>query len=723
MGYDFNKRVADLQQQVDDDATGRITLRSAAVIAIVGLFVAVVALSAIFPPLHSEDWAISTRDNVNRRIAWLERYPVGGPGSAERYQSLAQVIVDSFLYHRSDATTVDADPQHKKPFFDAEGVIEWATQAICNFLLRLSFVISSFWPFWIIGAAAGWFMLGRKSQAVAPTKDLLGICSRNTGPFYSGIFGPLRPNNGISGTNMSVPSLACPPMVAAQTALNHPMNRLLKQFGADNETNLNLLRIILAHADYPAIVEDESPVEDEEAESDSPEQSRPAVSNSAFMTNKDGTLEKSASEGLQAILEAHRAISQVLKASKDKPGKNGGSDQIISSAAYLESVQQVAAKLSPLGKTLLTCLTQNRCLALKDFDPKKVATAYLAAEAGKSLVYRREEGGFVRISRFPQLQARAVVQSIYNYHEEYNGDDRLIIRQAILSARRHGDFGRAFLPVGMQAESRALRDWLEVLYSQGKHRAENAQLVELDGYIDEIGTTWNREFYSRMRRLASGVPGTNRWWKGMTWRSIVLMPLKDVIDIALADIEPARLRRIGELLHATRSIQASITIAARLPGFKRQAIEAQKSGLEADSIVHGLLQADGGKQLLERWIVVRRMLNRNNWLSTRIGDDAVSVDGLVQAVVLDRVENPDRPEVLGFEALVPLRQRRFKELFGARWDTSYYSDSPHPNDIEPFNMRDKFQTALDQRKREAEKGLLGLTSRHRAEPPMPAAAQ
>ena len=741
MGYDLSKRVTELQLQVDQDLSGRIGLRGASVIAVIAVFFLVTILSAIFPPLKSDDWAASTRDNVNRRIDWLDRYPVGGPGSADRYQSLAQIIVDSFLYQRTDGAVENStDPNKKKPFFDAEGVIVWATQATCNFLLRTSFVLLSFWPFWLIGGAVGWFILGKHTRIV-PTKDLLGICSRGDGPFYSGIFGPLRPNNGIAGTDMSVPSLACPPMVAAATALNHQLCKTLRQFGAYNETNLNLIRIILAHADYPSLVEDESPADEEEdTEGEVIEPSRLVPANSAFTTNAGGTIEKSSLEGLRAILEAHRGIGQVLPAAQKNQG--GGKVQPNSISApkttatpaanmpadlFLKTLHSTAAQISPLGRLLLGCLTQNRARALQYFDPKKIATAYLATEAGKSLVYRREEGGFVRISRFPHLQARAVVQSVGNYHEEYNGDDRLIIRQSILSSRRHGDFGRAFLPVDMQMESRALRDWLEILYSQNKHLAETAQLVELDAHIEEIGTTWNREFYTRIRRYAGMHPQaaapSGPWWKGVVWRSIVLMPLKDVVDIALAEVEPARLHRIGELLGSTRSIQASISTAVRLPGFKRQATEALKSGLDADSIVQGLAQAEGGKQLLERWIVVRRMLNRNNWLSTRLGDDAVSVDGLVQAIVIDRSINPDRPEVIGFDALVPLRQRRFKELLGSRWDVSYYGDSSHPMDIEPFSVRDRYLTILEQRKRESEHGQLGLASRSRHEPAAPATAQ
>jgi hypothetical protein len=129
--------------------------------------------------------------------------------------------------------------------------------------------------------------------------------------------------------------------------------------------------------------------------------------------------------------------------------------------------------------------------------------------------------------------------------------------------------------------------------------------------------------------------------------------------------------------HAQK-FNASLAISAQLPGFKRQ--------LENENEV-----ADE-RNKSRNWDLVKKMLTRYNWLSTRLNDDAVPPSGLIYGIVLDR--RLEQTKTLEFETLVPLRQRRLKDLFGENWERKYYKNNPHPNDILTFVDRAEFEARL-----------------------------
>ena len=113
---------------------------------------------------------------------------------------------------------------------------------------------------------------------------------------------------------------------------------------------------------------------------------------------------------------------------------------------------------------------------------------------------------------------------------------------------------------------------------------------------------------------------------------------------------------------------------------------------------------------MEKWLIIRRMLTRYNWLSTRVGDDAVPSSGLVHGVIIDRSFN-EQNEVIGFDALVPFRQRRLKELLGNHWEQNYFTDSPHPNDVAVFVDHEHFEKDFNRKIELNKKGLLDNASR------------
>ncbi|MCB0322074.1 MAG: hypothetical protein KDD69_00840 [Bdellovibrionales bacterium] len=719
MGYNLTKRISVLKKQADEERIGHWSFFRTFLLAFIFLFV----VKQVLPKgdydssvetsdgTRTDTWQVDLERQYVERLDWLERSPlVLFPGAPTVYDSFGQNVVGAF--HTAAPKQID-----EGEVIDFSAISLWLGRAFASALLRLGFVVIAFWPLWVLAALVGYFAL-RSKYFNRKSVSILGVCDRGNGPFYSGIYGPLRPNNSFSGTDLSCPNLACPAMVKPNQALTHQLVQLLKQHKALNDTNLQLVRVILAHADFPARVGEENSEEEDVGEDTDPTERASATG----MVAPGGVLlEAHALEGLQAVLETQHKIAHYVDSLEKKGIKSSALNK--NYPRHISNIERLAETLTPLGKQLLTALTPNRLWAIAHVPPPVVATAYLAIEAGKCLVFKRHGEAFVRISLYPHLQARAVVQSLVEYHQNYNGDTRLIIRQAIICSRRHGDFGRAFLPNRMPLESRAIRDWLEILYADAERREEAAHLVELDGHIEEVSVNWRLGFAGRLRKAKRPAnPAAHDalpWhlWQGIAFKSVVLMPMTDLIEMALKGVHEQRRRRISELLALTRRYQTRISTSARLPGFRRQAMEADKSGEDSDSVVQALLSEPGGAQLVDRWRIVRRMLTRYNWLSTRIGDDAVPLAGLVEVVLRSAPDDP-AGQSQGITAVVPLRQRRFVELLGKQWEKLYYLGSPQQEEVEIYVDNEKFKQRVAELKGSVQQNALSVED-HSAEDSAP----
>jgi len=774
VGYDFYKRLGVLKRQTDEGLIGRIGFFRAFFVSLLPLWLLAFILAKLFPSdvqlrldsellnqaripqaqsarrdldrLETDDlldrldkqqapaeadlfekkqvslnWHQEMRLLVKERLDWLDNSLFVAPYAGDSYLAFAQLAVNSLVGKELQAT----DVPHSNLVIS--GWIDSLVQAIVSGFLRLGFVLIAFWPLWIAGVLAGYFG-ARPLVKPRATVDFLGVCDRGQGPFYSGLYVPLKPNEGISGTDLSVPGLATPAKKTPAEARQHPLAGILKRFNATSETNLELTAIIAAYGDYPSFVEDERCADDAtdplpEMLADGEDEVAPvsASGGSGIIHNPSITVERAAREGLLAVLEAHAAVRAYVEARGDNL-RGSESDETFAQHLKLMSESANAAK-TPLGARLLKSLTPNRARAIAVLKPQVVATAYLATEAGKSLVFKRVGKGFSQISRYPHLQARAVLHSVVAYHRDFDGDTRLTIRQAILCSRRHGDFGRSFLPVNMPIASRALRDWLEISYASPEKLAETSHLVELDAHLEEIHNGFRYEFYNRLRNEQKGADisslsgaGLGKFWKGALLKSVVIVPLESVITMGLQAISPLRQNRITKLIDRTRHLQAQISISARLPGFKRQAEEAEFGLGESDGIAQRLALRQGGAELVEKWLIVRRVLTKYNWLATRVGDDGVPLDGLLQAVIVDR-HTGGRPVVQGFEAMAPLRQRRFKDLSGSDWERTFYRESPYGSDIQIFVDNAYYQETLAIRQREAREGKLAPPADESTAPP------
>ena len=472
MGYNFYKRLSSLRRQADEELVGRIGLGRAFFLALIPRALLAIVLGRVLPhavergltadgkPLthanagHSkkiaEDievdpldpdsilnrldkkktpdkfslaenvgeieigWHDSTTEIVKERLAWLSDSWISAPGAVDAYLTYARAIVNSLVGKPTPEQTA------KPSVLDVGGWVDSLMQSVAAAFLRIGFVVIGFWHLWVIAGLAGYFG-GRPFIKPRRTADFLGVCDRGTTPFYSGVYAPLIPNQTVSGTDLSVPGLACPKQLSEAQVRSHRLVSLLKRFGSLNETNSGLVGVIGAYADYPSIVEEERSAE--EAGDGAPEPEHLSlnteevfvpVTTTGIVSNPGMPLEKAAALSLEAALEAHRALAQYL-IEREPYAKQPETDQ--SFAHHLAVIERLGKQVSPLAAILLEGLTPARARALASLPTSAVATSVLAIEAGKSLVFRPVTGGYTQISRYPHLQARAVLHSIVPYHK------------------------------------------------------------------------------------------------------------------------------------------------------------------------------------------------------------------------------------------------------------------------------------------------------------------
>ena len=727
MGYDLQKRLALLQEQVEQAKYRSFRFSRLLFYAFIAISLFIFIIVNPLTALETDPQIISRSSDKHSHITTFNSSIQREPSSlelvtidrikfldgwfwgADFYQRFSHRVISAFFLPPSIIlTSQSATEINPFDYIEPAQLNQGLTARTISLLLRSLFVLVAFFPLWITAIIIG-LLLIRRLRNQRLFDPILSVCDRGRSIFYSGIYGAFRLNNSFSGTDFASPGLACPNKTQLNQVLNHSLVRILKNSGAFCQTSLELVQIILAYNDFPCTVDDEKPVEEETDVSRKGKFN--ATSDTGLTTNEEGTIEKNALELLPGLLSCHRIMRSYFRSmKKSSPAEVNYND-------YRQFIQRVLPKCTPLVKLLLDLITPRRAYALSTLPPTAIASAYLSLEAGKSMIYKKIGKGFVKVSQFPHLQARAVLHSITKFHEEFDGDTRLIMRQAILCSRRHGDFARSFLPENMPLAARALRDLLEVLYAAPNRRQDIAIVTELDAQIEEIMHNW-RDMLVKHLATYSQLPHSNATRKqsfssdapylpekGLVFKSVVLLPQDIIIQLALNGLSPERLIHISQLIGETRRFAKLLAVSARLPGFQRQVEKLEE--FTSRSVPNA---AQEELSLEDKWLIVHRMFTRYNWLSTRVGDDGVPENGIVYSVVIIPSTGTDKPQIVGATNMVPLRQRRYRELFGLNWERDFYADSIHPNNIEVFVENELYQQDMTRKEELAKKGLLNLTT-------------
>ncbi len=672
----LNKRLSQLSQN-SEELVGIIGFLKAFLLSFTFIFI----VGLVFSYSPDDVYPSPEAEAADSRARLLE-FSIFGSFLSDNFRNLHPELFE-------DAEDSEESNKSESGFPDMNNIGNYVMSFFTGSFLKIFSLPFLFWPMWLLACFAGYSTLKKlvSKPIGSGLLDVLGIPNK---PFYSGIYAPLRPNGSISCTDLSSPGLACPPLTEPQRAHSHDLARILRRYKAFNQTNLELVRVVLAHEDFPSTVPFEKSVDDIPTEDEDNE--------GTFVSNKDGTLLESTLMGLPAILAAHLELKQLFK--------TGAFDQkgplpfeAVTAGIELKKSKLKDQKFGMLANTLLGHITPARARAISSLPSTLIATAFLACEAGKALVFERSGTEFSRISLYPHLQARAVLHSVQSYHHEYKGDGKLIVRQAIVCSRRHGDFGRAFLPIGMPIQSRAIRDWLEILYCNREQQAHLAELCELEAHLEEIHINFQNGLLEKLESEKGKLP---KFWKGFRHKANVLIPLDSMLEVCFQDIEDKRVDHIMSLMKSSRPLFLSLSISSRLPGFKRQAIEAAKFGEGFGETLEQMKKLKGGEKTVARWRIIRRMLTRYNWLSTRVGDDPVPQEGFVRALVLDRSESQFEPSAIKFEHAVPLRNRRFDELLGANWKKEFYQEEISQSDMKICTTLESYEKVVGENKNRAQ---------------------
>lgn len=520
------------------------------------------------------------------------------------------------------------------------GVFARAYLGLHSGVLRATFILISGWRLWVVAVLATgcWVYIRFRVHAGL---DLLGVTG-NGRLFYSGARVDLSKVNERGAPDVLIPGLACPARESAAVVRASPLGRCLVEFGAANETTLGLAGIVLKRASDPAFVAD---YEDED-------RLRRAFTGA--------TLGEQAERTVRVALEVHRQMGA---------GDDGGVAQAEGGGVTGELVGLSGeAYAAEVRGALWRVLTPLQRQALAGLAPADIAVLVLGLEAGKVLVHTREGGRWTRRSRFPQLCARAMVHSLPSFGTEYSYLARQTIRRAFVYGSRKSDFAAVRFPLDLSAESRAARQWVEILMACPHELAASAAEVELLALLTEGQQRWAEIFFDAARTThGGGLEGSFA-----THGNLFLMPLARVVNVLRESVPGTTQRRIEALMLAVSARQqtagrdgaAEGGVERVIPSYERVTPPLSAAEVTTLANFHGVSADD-----VRTWGALRLVLNSFGWLARRVGDHTVPESSLVAAIVTVGVGAPGANALglVGRRGLVPLRGSHLEAVWGRAW--------------------------------------------------------
>lgn len=475
-----------------------------------------------------------------------------------------------------------------------------------------------FWLLFVVGSCV-WMFYNFKPYT---DPDFLGQMG-NGRMYFSGLRARLGKVSRRGAPEFQVRGVTCLPEVSAKEAEESTLVRSLESFGAKNETTFALARMLLADPSIPAYVGERG------------------VSEEAIAQNDVPSLIKHVTQVVGVALEVHRAL---------KTGNH-----------YCLDLDDDAKFLR---KGFRRVLTRKLTKALSNITSAEIATAILAFEAGKIMTFEKEAGYWLRRSQFPQLNGRAILHSVASYAQEFQADQRDLIRQSLIFSERNGIHAPVQFPVGLSEEVLALRQWIELLWSLPFGLEEGADATEAFGIIYEINRSW---ILHTVKAVAQGetffVSGSY-----IGHDDLLFVPFSNVLTLLSRITEREAVERLSTLIE------------------KRQKQVAADEGKLPDGVTPcsladlRLLPEKVSKSLTKemgipegdvtQWSVLRNVLQYFSWLGFRVGDRTVPDGSVITCTVklVDAFDVSSEPQFLQADKLVPLRGGRIKEVVGSAWE-------------------------------------------------------
>lgn len=518
--------------------------------------------------------------------------------------------------------------------------------ALHSSLLRVAFILIACWRLWIVGIVLAALYAYRGWKAY-DGDDILGQMS--TGQlFYSGLKADLSRVSATGAPEKQVTGLACPQFSSETEGALSPAGQVIKRWGVDNHTNRMLARILTAYKDWPAYV----------AEFD----------NEAVFTRyfAGASLTEHAGQVLERLLSLHKEYQEQPEGVTLEPHFEGSevAEEKVSSAEYAWLLQHSCHRV----------LTPAMRQTMAEVPPALVATLVLSHFAGKIMAYGFQGGKWIRRSNFPELCARAVLHSIAEFGSEYVFEERATIRRALIYGSRRNIFAPVRFPVDLGDDTRALRQWVELLLALPHELQSTGDEVELIGTLHEMHGAWSAAFFDGavglQRELVEGTYATQS--------NLFVAPVENLIRLAQRTIPP-------ELLRRTEELASLVSQKQRLETMNDQSLEAQieKGGLYNQGKISSPLNSaeirdisqvhSVSPELLRDWSALRAMLNHYGWLARRVGDYSVPDHAVIFSILRTdgTVAGSNALGLVGRPGMVALRGTRLSQRWGKYWQSRF----------------------------------------------------
>ncbi|MCB0328490.1 MAG: hypothetical protein KDD70_02470 [Bdellovibrionales bacterium] len=488
--------------------------------------------------------------------------------------------------------------------------------------------------------------MGRQSLKPYEGANLLGQTG-NGRLFYSGIRSALVNLTPEGAPDKHLIGLACPVVAEPSEVESSELGKLLAEEELDSETNQALAGVIVAATELPAYVAE--PGNDKHLEA-------------AF---QDEGLATMAYFALRAALQVRKRCEHEQQSPLTPESYRTNSMKGISSEAYGALLEQL----------IMRSLSPKLRAALVRIDPSIIATTVLSVFAGKVLFFREAGGKWFSTSAFPHLSARSVLHSLPSLALDYDYRTRALLRKSLIYGKRSSIFGAVRFPANMGAETRALRQIVELLLASPDMLVEVAIEAEYFHLIRELADSWEQIFVSESPKLDEGYPNAIH----ATKTQLLIMPFQAVIELirkALSDDEQQRLQLLSHLMSDMQSAskgnggESLDTLNNEIPEYERVFKPFGKSELKDLSSKYEIAEKD-----LKLWSAFRMVLFQSGWLARRVGDYTVPEAAIIFAILSGCSSKAETNEFgfVGQRGVVAFRSSRIKVHLGADWHRDFYT--------------------------------------------------
>lgn len=623
------KELAELQRWIGVD------LLWPSLLFIVGGYVAFViylALISYKPPsrqfLVAERSLLSSSSEELRRFvraqqdyrSWLERH--GTAGELNLFNSISESL---FVAARGKGAS-------------------WLLAPAKFVILRVSFFLLAAGRLWVFMILLAIYLARDRYKTYENEDDILGQTG-NGRLYYTGVKAELRNLTPDGAPDVQVVGLACPPVATEQEVLATPLGEFLEKIGADNETNITLAAILLA------------------SDGEVPPFAAPPYRYTAPPSGDTGLYDVSYHILVKAVELANSYRSGQPLPAELRP-QDKSSDGLT-----------IGAYIDLLERSMNQTLPQSLRSAIAELPVEMLTTGILSFQAGKVLAYADEGGRWIEKTNFPQLSARAVLHSIPAFAREYGFHERKTIRRALIYSSRSSVFGPVRFATDLSDQSRALRQWIELLLEPPAGLVSATYSVELFALIHELHELWKIAFSNAAQHLDELYPNKIH----ATESGLLLLPLPIIMEIARKVIPAESFRRLGQLVQIVHEhqVQREIreeelgeSIKAGVPEYEKVFAPFSKDERKNLSELHGLDERD-----LKAWSPFRCVLYTFGWLGRRVGDYTVPESSIIFAILYGATSEAEKNALglVGLNAIVPLRGVRIEERVGKNWSDEFNS--------------------------------------------------